>query len=205
MQQADLFLEMRQRSSVTADQVTVRNILLATDFSECSARALDYALEIAHRYESQLYLFHCVDPTPYNLLEPGAVQSGCDDVRRELEQLVSDLRHQGRARNLDVKVVVEAGDLTVILPQAVKDLNLDLIVVGTRGRTGWRKLVLGSVAEIVVDQVFCPVLSAGPSADPKRIREFRPENILFARETSVSSLRNRMPFRLRANMALGSQ
>jgi len=186
MQEAVL-LSGKPQASVTDDQMTGRNVLLATDFSECSARALGYALAIASRYESRLYLFHCVDPTPYYLVEPAAVQTTCDDARRELERLASDLRREGRAKNVEVKVVVEAGDLAVVLPQAVEELNLGLIVVGTHGRTGWRKLVLGSVAEIFVDQVSCPVLCVGPSTHRTRIKEFGPNNILLASEASARS------------------
>ena len=98
----------------------------------------------------------------------------------------ADLR-RGPAKNVEVKVLAEAGDLAVILPRVVKDLDLGLIVVGTHGRTGWRKLVLGSVAEIVVDQVSCPVLSVGPSANRTRIQESASENILLAREASARS------------------
>src|SRR5262245_40375823 len=68
-----------------AEQVSLRNILLATDMSERSACALDYATGIARRYPAQLHMFHCVDPTPFNLAEdPEAVQTTCDDARREL-------------------------------------------------------------------------------------------------------------------------
>jgi nucleotide-binding universal stress UspA family protein len=186
MQEADLLSGMLARSSVTSDQMTVRKILLATDFSSCSARALDYALGIASRYESQLYLFHCINPAPYNMADqPDAVQTTCDDARLELEQLVSELRRDGRVKNVEIKIMVEAGDLSVILQQAVKDLDLDLIVLGTHGRTGWRKLVLGSVAEMVVDQVSCPVLCVGPSTDRTRIQQFGPQNILVASENSA--------------------
>jgi nucleotide-binding universal stress UspA family protein len=70
MREAGLLLGRLRPSAVSPDQMTVRNILLATDFSECSERALSYALGIASRYESRLHLFHCIDPTPYNLVEP---------------------------------------------------------------------------------------------------------------------------------------
>jgi len=180
MQEIDLVPAISQVSLITPDQTTLRNILLATDFSEYSTRALSYALGIASRYKSQLYLFHCVDPAPYNLVEPGAVQTACDDARRELEQLALDLRYEGKADNIEIKVVVETGDFGAILAGVIKDLNLGLIVVGTHGRTGWRKAILGSVAEIVMDQASCPVLSVGPSADRTRTQEFGPENILLA-------------------------
>lgn len=185
MKEAGLVSKLPQPSA--DDQMAGRSVLLATDFSECSARALGYALGIASRYQSQLYLFHCVDPTPYNLVEPLALQTTCDDARRELARLVSDLRRDGRSKNVEVRVVVEAGDLGVVLPRAVEELDLGLIVVGTHGRTGWRKLVLGSVAEAVVDQASCPVLCVGPSTDRSRIQEFGPENILLASEGSVDS------------------
>jgi nucleotide-binding universal stress UspA family protein len=187
MQPPVLLSGMPQGSTLTTDLAAVRNILLATDFSESSARALGYALGIANRYESKLHLFHCIDPTPYSLAEPNEMQRTCDDARRELEHLASDLRGQTRAKSVDIKVVVEAGNLSAILPQIVKDLDLDLIVVGTHGRTGWRKLVLGSVAEVVVDQVSCPVLCVGPSVNRTRMQEFGPKNILLASEASTRS------------------
>jgi nucleotide-binding universal stress UspA family protein len=187
MQDPDFLLEMLRPSSVTPDLITVRNILLATDFSECSARALGYALGIASRYESQLHLFHCVDPIPYNFIDPVAVQAARDDAGRELERLVLDLRGQRPETNVVIRTVVTAGDLTGLLTEAVKDLNVDLVVVGTHGRTGWRKAVLGSVAEIVMDQSPCPVLSVGRFADRMRIQDFGPDNILLANVVSAPS------------------
>jgi len=173
------------QASVIPDQMTGRNILLATDLSDCSQRALDHALEIASRYESRLCLFHCIDPAPYYLTEPDAAQITRDDARRELEELVSDLRRRGMARNLEINVVVDVGDLSVLIPQLVDDLELALVIVGTHGRTGWKKLVLGSVAEMVVDKVSCPVLCVGPYSDGRRVREFGPQNIVFASEHSA--------------------
>jgi universal stress protein A len=192
MQEAGLLLTTLPQSSVTSDhtfdQMNVRNILLATDFSDGSRRALDYALGIASRYGSRLYLFHCINPAPYNMAErPDAVETTCDDALSELQELVAGLRRDGRLKNVEIKLMVEAGDLASILSQSVKDLDLNLIVVGTHGRTGWRKLVLGSVAEMIVDQISCPVLCVGPSTDRTRIQEFGPQNILVASEDSARS------------------
>jgi len=185
--QEEVLLSGMPQSSLAPDQLAGRNILLATDFSECSRRALDYALGIASRYQSQLHLFHCIDPAPYYLVEPDAAQITRDDARGELERLVSALGREGLARNVQIKVVVEVGNLSDILSQVVNDLDPGLIVVGTHGRTGWRKLVLGSVAELVVDTVPRPVLCVGPSTDRTRIQEFGPENILLAIESSTRS------------------
>src|SRR5262249_1358301 len=107
MEEADLFSGSPPASLIAPDPIRVRKILMATDLSECSTRALSYALGIATRYKSQLHLFHCVDPTPYNLLEPGAVQTAREDVQRELEQLVSNLRDRGQTEHMEIKVVVK--------------------------------------------------------------------------------------------------
>jgi nucleotide-binding universal stress UspA family protein len=76
--------------------------------------------------------------------------------------------------------VVSTGNPAAILPQTVKDFNVDLIIVGTHGRAGWKKLVLGSVAESVIDQAPCPVLTVGPSTNRTRIQESGPSEILLA-------------------------
>lgn len=170
-------------------QVVVRNILLATDFSQYSVRALNYALGIASRYKSQLYLFHCIDPAPYRLADPDVIWKTHDDLRNDLERLAWDLRNRGRAKDVEISVAVEVGDIGQTLPQTVKDLALDLIVVGTHGRTGWRKLVLGSVTETVIDLVSCPVLSVGPSTNRNRMEEFGPESIVLVSGTSAHSQR----------------
>ena len=178
---------MIERSSASADAVTLRNILLATDFSESSAKALNYALGIAARYAATLHLFHCIDPTPYNMATPNAVQAACEAAWRDMHRLESDLRSRGLAKDIQVKLRVEAAVLPTVLPEIARDLDLGLIVVGTHGRTGWRKMVLGSVAEIVVDHAPCPVLTVGPSTDRNRLEQFGPESILFASDPSARS------------------
>jgi nucleotide-binding universal stress UspA family protein len=178
---------MLERSSAIADALTLRNVLLATDFSECSTRALHDALGIAARYAATLHLFHCIDPTPYNMGAPEAVHTACEAAWRDMQQLDLGLRNSGLANNVEVKLHVEAAELPTILPEIVKDLDLGLIVVGTHGRTGWKKLALGSVAEIIVDHASCPVLVAGPYADRNRLEQFGPESILLASDPSARS------------------
>ncbi len=87
----------------------------------------------------------------------------CDASWRDIQQLNADLRSKGLGKNVELKLLVEDGGLATILPEIVRRLDLRLIVVGTHGRTGWRKLVLGSVAEIIVRRASCPVFTVGPS------------------------------------------
>jgi nucleotide-binding universal stress UspA family protein len=171
----------------TPNPLFLRNILIATDFSEYSARALGYALGIAARYRAQLHLLHCIDPAPYNLVTPEAVQTACEAAGRDMHRLESELRNSGLTKNVEVKFRVEAAGVSAILAEIARDLDLGLIVVGTHGRTGWRKVVLGSVAEIVVDHASCPVLTVGPSTDRHRLEQFGPESILLASDPSARS------------------
>jgi len=174
-------------SFTSADALVLRNIMLATDFSECSSRALHFALGIAARYGATLHLFHCIDPTPYNMGAPEAVQPAREAAWRDMQRLDVELRHSGLAKDVEVKLHVEVDELQTILPALVSDLNLGLLIVGTHGRTGWKKVVLGSVAESVVDHARCPVLTVGPSTDRHRLEHFGPESILFARNAFVHS------------------
>src|SRR5258708_34536737 len=75
MKEAGSRTKMLPWSSVTDDPVTVLNILLATDFSQYSARALSYAIGIAARYSAPLHLFHGIDPPPYNRGPHDAVET----------------------------------------------------------------------------------------------------------------------------------
>jgi len=188
MPEASSVWEIPKGSSSGADPVRLRNILMATDFSECSERALHYAIGIAARYTATLHLFHWIDCTPYNLGAPDALQTAGETAWRDLQKLASELRGSSQAKNVEVKFRVEAvGELQTVLPEIVRDHAIDLIVVGTHGRTGFKKLVLGSVAETVVDYGPCPVLVVGPYADRNRLEQLGPESILFASDSSSRS------------------
>src|SRR5882672_2327576 len=187
MQETGSRMELLESSSTSADALTLRNILLATDFSESSTRALNYALGIAARYAATLHLFHCIDPTPYNMGAPEAVQTACEAAWGDMRRLDSELPNSGLVHNVEVKLHVEAAELPTILPEVVEDLDVGLIVVGTHGRTGWKKLALGSVAEIIVDHASCPVLVVGPYMDRNRLEQFGPESILLASDPSAHS------------------
>jgi nucleotide-binding universal stress UspA family protein len=121
------------------------------------------------------------------MVAPDAVETACEAAWRDMHRLESDLRTRGLTKHVEVKLRVEAADLAAILPEIVSNLDLGLIVVGTHGRTGWKKLVLGSVAEIVVDHAPCPVLTVGPSTDQNRLEQFGPESVLFASDPSARS------------------
>jgi len=169
------------------EPILFRNILMATDFSKCSERALQYASGIAHRYSATLHLFHWVDPTPYRMVGEDAVQTAREAAWRDIQQLDTDFLVRGLPRNITDKVVVEDGDLLNVLWRVVADRSIDLIVIGTHGRTGWRKFILGSVAEKIFRHASCPVLTVGPNVTRSRGKDDGPHDILFPTDFSPQS------------------
>jgi nucleotide-binding universal stress UspA family protein len=150
---------MATRNSVA---VTFEHILVPTDFSDVSQRALEYAKTIAKQQNSELLLVHV--SLPVNLITPpeGAWVDECEVQRRmeeQLEQSGAALRSEGYRAH----VIPITGALYDELLSAIKQYKVDLIVLGTHGKRGLERLLLGSDAETVHRYAHCPVLSVGPA------------------------------------------
>lgn len=176
-----------QTSSEPESHVAFRNVLMATDFSKCSERALRYAIGIARRYGATLHLFHWVDPTAYRMVGEDAVQMAVEAAWRDLQQLDTDLVVKGLLRSIADKVIVEQGELSDVLPRVIASHAIDAIIIGTHGRTGWKKMVLGSVAEKIFREVRCPVLTVGPNVVRSRVKDDGAHDILYPTDFSPQS------------------
>ena len=167
------------------DKVSLRNVLFATDFSAASMQALPYATGIARRFDSKLYIAHVVPPEDYpsglNSLNEAA-QAAC----REAKLKISSLLNSAPCRDLACEAVIGNGDIWIGLRDFMRRHATDLLVMGTIGRTGVKKLLLGSVAEEAMRESRCPVLTAGPESRAAEEIEFR--KILYATDFSADSL-----------------
>ncbi len=155
----------------------IQNILVPVDFSDCSQKALLYALNIARRYNAKLTLLHIVPPQ-HGL--PGHPR-GNEPLRaawREMKQLQADLLSKGTLRYIHHQIMVKRGTNWKVISRTVKRQDTDLIVLGTRGRTGLKKLILGSFAECVFRQASCPVLTVGPRIPEQQVTRL-PRHLLF--------------------------
>ncbi len=165
--------------------VSLKSVLFATDFSAPSIRALPYATRIAQRFNSRLYIAHVVPPEDYpsgwNSLDEAA-RAAC----REAELKVSSVLNSALCRDLPCEALVGSGDIWIGLSKFMRRHATDLLVMGTTGRTGVRKLLLGSVAEEAMQESQCPVLTVGPESHTERRSEFR--RILYATDFSPESL-----------------
>lgn len=144
-------------------------VLVATDFSPTSKRAMAYAaLSIARRHGAKLLIGHVV-----NSHSERAVMDGWRAGQVE----VTESYLAGQLDGIEHQLLVKSGDVWPALARVVSEYGVDLVVVGTHGRAGLRKLVLGSVAENIFHQSRCPVLTVGPNTaelDP----QIGPERIL---------------------------
>ena len=142
--------------------VLFQNILVATDFSPTSEKALQYALGIATRYNSKIHLVHAIEPTAYEFLAPESQLPAYEQLRLAAdEQLQKEASGLGDVRH---QVYLQTGAACETVEALVRQNHVDLVVVGTHGAKGFEKIVLGSTAEEIFRSVTCPVLTVGPNA-----------------------------------------
>ncbi len=139
----------------------IRKILVATDFSPHAARALEHAVGWARALGATIDVFHVyeaplVELTPYHLAIPLRVLEGVRDAARER---LEELREKGTAEGVEIAVHLREGNSAEGIAAAAREIGADLIVMGTRGNTGLKHVLLGSVAERTIRLAPCPVLT----------------------------------------------
>ncbi len=166
-------------------RIGISKILLATDFSSESQLALQYALSLAKRYDSELFIAHAVSS---NAGETGIETVPLHDLMQSNAQRnVALLDQTEELKSLPHEVLVESGEAWDVLKEVACNKNVDLIVMGTHGRGGIDKLFLGSTAEKVIRHASCPVLTVGPQVRP--LCQSRFGHILYATDFSEGSMR----------------
>src|SRR5215468_8349624 len=145
-----------------ARALTPRSILIATDFTEASEKALRHSLALARLYESRLCVAHIVSSLGITLAGPNAIAACEEAAERDAAVLQASLVQAGALTGIPHKVVVRRGELWPELQQIIREESVDLLVLGTHGRQGIGKLFFGSIAEQIFRQANCPVLTFGP-------------------------------------------
>jgi nucleotide-binding universal stress UspA family protein len=139
-----------------------RSVLIVTDFSEASEKALRHSLALARFYGSRFCLAHVVSSLGLTMAGPGAIAACEEAVLRDAAQLEASLVRTGALTGIQYKFIVRQGELWPELREIIREESTDLLVVGTHGRQGVGKLFFGSVAEQIFRQADCPVLTFGP-------------------------------------------
>ena len=163
----------------------LKNILFTTDFSAPAALAAPYAGALAKRYGAKLYALNVRGPVVNPMTPPAswpaleqAAAIGDNERKKELA---------GKFVGIETTVLIEEGALLPCVQSLIASKNIDLIVMGTRGRTGAARILLGSATEEILREVGCPVLTVGPKApEMPKLGEFT--EIVFATDFTPESL-----------------
>ncbi len=171
--------------------IHLKSVLIATDFSVASEKALRHAVAIARHYGAKLYLTQVVSSMGFTLVGPDAVNTVTDAVCREARQLEGHLVQSGALSGVPHEIIVRQGKVWEELDKIVRQKQVELVVIGTHARRGLGKLLLGSVAEHIFRHSECLVLTVGPGSlqdsPVNGSRAVRP--FLFATDFSGPSLR----------------
>ena len=139
--------------------VTLKNVLVPTDFSETSERAFAYARTLAESFDAKMHVLHVI-PDPYSqpwsieatgIAIPELLKTWEGDARKRLEEMKPD--------DIETELITQVGHPFVQIIRYAKEHEIDLIVLGTHGRGPIGHMFLGSVAEKVVRKAPCPVLT----------------------------------------------
>lgn len=148
----------------------ISKILVPIDFSAHSKVALQYAIDLALHYSAELTLVHVFDIGIYSMgdgspmLDPAHFENIVNQIERDLDEAKRDALEAGLG---SVRTKLLQGKPDHELQRAALEDGADLIVMGTHGRTGFRHLLMGSVAERLVRRAPCPVFTvkSAPAAE----------------------------------------
>jgi len=177
--------------TVTAPtRIKLENILFATDFSPLAQTALPHAVDLAHRYGAKLYTVNVLPHMPF----VEAPRPDPEEVRLTAKERLATLTRCATTKGVAHEELVVQGEVPEVIAKLVRKYAIDLIVIGTGGRHGLGKLLLGSVAEEIFRNAECPVLTLGPHATRWDL-DGNLQHILFATDFGPESV-HALPYAL---------
>ena len=162
-------------------------ILFATDFSPASIVALPYAAAIARHFGAKLYLAYVIPPDAYDLIPVDERDPALEHIRAHAEGQMAAVRARLLLKGLSHEVLVDHGVVWPMLSAMAEKHEINLIVIGTHGRRGVEKMLLGSIAEEILRCARHPLLMVGPENSVAPKTEAKPQRILYATDFSPES------------------
>ena len=163
------------KPAAATTRVRFDNVLYATDFSQTAESAIPFVKKIARHFSSNVLAFHVKPPVVNPMTQPATWPVDIEAAKAVDREHRLDLLHAFDEFNTDVEI--DEGDIRSNLEKAIRTHDTDLVVIGTHGRTGVARILLGSIAEEIFRTVQCPVLTVGPHSDPAKSNI---KKILFA-------------------------
>ena len=170
--------------------IEFKQIICPVDFSESSVQALAYAAALARWYDAQLTVLHVVPTFEAIQLRGTLVEPVRTVTPMPREQVLEQMRRSLNLADLSSRAtpVAESGDPQATIIEQALSRKADLIVMGTHGRRGFKRLLLGSVTEAVLREAPCPVLTVPPHAPATVSQALTFKRILCPMDFSPSAL-----------------
>ena len=154
--------------------ISIKNIVFATDFSECAQQAQRYAIALAVPLCARLHVLHVVtDPSPLPGITGLTTNSRGDElsqIEKRAEEKLQAQMGDDLQRYPSIRCVVRAGNPAQQIQDYARTHEADIIILGTHGRKGLSHLVVGSVAEEIVRVASCPVLTVHSNGDGRILK-----------------------------------
>lgn len=166
-------------------RIALKNILFATDFSPAANAAEPFALQLAKSYGAKVFGVYVNPFENYAMAAPEAWAAMADTRDEKITEYTQRINQQFAA--VEHQAIIRDGNVWLEISNLVKDNNIDLIVVGTHGRTGLGRALLGSVAEDILRNAPCPVLTVGPHVTSQAAKAGEIREILFATDLAADS------------------
>ena len=146
------------RSTATSQRAVFSKMLVAIDGSDSSMNAADYAISISKEYNAELCALHVIRADA-DVFGPPETSEFMTRMRNEGEKYLDNVKFKANEKNVHIKTeIICTINISGGIIDYAEENNIDLVIIGTRGRSEFKKLLLGSVASHIVTYAHCPVL-----------------------------------------------
>jgi nucleotide-binding universal stress UspA family protein len=199
---APALLSPAMEERMTLKRATIHRILCPTDFSAFSERALARAMNLARWFRAEVTALHSIPfaapPLSRPTDSPGPPSVFLAERRPDVEECMRALKSTFATEGVPLQTVIVEGDPTLAISACSNELPADLIVMGTHGKGGFNRLLMGSTAERVVRRVECPVLTIGP-------HDLAPSGLLFRKILCAVDLTTASPHTLETALSFAEE
>jgi nucleotide-binding universal stress UspA family protein len=146
------------RDTTTIQKAAFSKMLVAIDGSDSSMDAADYAISMSKEYNAELYALHVIH-ADVDIFGPPETSEFMTRMRNDGEKYLDKVKLKANEKNVQIKTeIISTMNISGGIIDYAEENNFDLIVIGTRGRSEFKKLLLGSLASHIVTYAHCPVL-----------------------------------------------